>query len=86
MGKIKVKVMQDMDTHWYWIPVDQVDDFASMLCSIEGNALGYDEDPMAYDDFEEAFSVYRTKGAPDVRPGVFENMDVTFIIGDQDNE
>jgi len=55
---IKVKAVQDDDSHWYIIPNEEVDDFFGVLENIQQDYLD------AEDYFEERFSKYRTGGGP----------------------
>lgn len=72
-----VKVMQDNDSHYYWIPEELVMEFDQLNDSISG--IEYMDNPDLFDEFAEKFEQYRTLGDPNNCPELLKGINVSFI-------
>jgi hypothetical protein len=70
MKAIDIEKLQDTDGHWYWIPLDMVNDFEDTVNFLSGKY--YIDFPDEFDEFEKKYEKYRTYGSPDLRPQIFE--------------
>jgi hypothetical protein len=75
-GNVSVTVacVTDSDGHWYWIPFDRMEEFMERSHALEGR--DYMESPDLYDTFSYRFESYRTLGDTDLKPQIFENLQV----------
>lgn len=74
---IRVKKLQDTDSHWYWIPEELVAGFNQLCEKLSGKM--YMDCPDVFDSFSESFEVYSTGGCPNTPPDCFDGNSVIFI-------
>src|SRR5680860_1842452 len=87
MKEPKITKIQDDDFHWYWIPDCILSAFKLDLKAITGKM--YLDNPEAFDEFNEKYGQYRTGGAPDLAPDMFENKEISFenlVLSQEDFE
>ncbi len=65
-----IKKIQDNEGNWYWIPKDQLKEFATYMLDLPEY---YIDNPEMYDEFEDKFGIYRTSGDKNIKPDIFKN-------------
>ena len=75
---IEVKIVQDFESDWYWIPKDKVKRFEEVNEDLSG--MEYMDNPEFFDKFTDDYDVYRTGGDKSNTPLIFKNKTTKIII------
>ena len=78
MKELTVRQVQDSENNWFWIPLEELEDFRQQDEEITGK--DYLDAPDDYDYFENSFSKYATGGDIGIKPEYFVGKDVFFDV------